>query len=188
MLVGTYLYLHAVGAGNPVAVPAWHGRGLNEVPITAIRGICSCWEARYGGFWKNIISVRQHRDLPLGMSDMFFQHLNTRRYSPVTAGTMSVDCFFGEEGYGRISDGTRVLELAADIREAALGHGARLQQPAMRNLLVSHGGEGRRYAGRRWVATGGAARSGGKGREDLLPPEKSGTGGFRQNIPVPTIF
>jgi hypothetical protein len=33
--------------------------------------------------------------------------------------------FFGEEGYGRISGGTRVLELAADSWEAALGHGAR---------------------------------------------------------------
>jgi hypothetical protein len=38
---------------------------------------------------------------------------------------MYADWFFGEEGYGRISSGTRVLELAADSREAALGHGAR---------------------------------------------------------------
>jgi hypothetical protein len=29
--------------------------------------------------------------------------------------------FFGEEGYGRIGDGTRVLELAAGSWEAALG-------------------------------------------------------------------
>jgi hypothetical protein len=48
----------------------------------------------YGGFWKNIISVHQHWDLPLGKSDMFFQQLNTHRSSPVTAGTMSADCFF----------------------------------------------------------------------------------------------
>jgi hypothetical protein len=48
----------------------------------------------YGGFWKNIISVHLHRDLPLGLSDMFFQQLNTHRYSPVTAGTMSEDCFW----------------------------------------------------------------------------------------------
>jgi hypothetical protein len=33
--------------------------------------------------------------------------------------------FFGEEGYGRISGKTRVLELAAGSWEAALGHGAR---------------------------------------------------------------
>jgi hypothetical protein len=36
---------------------AWHGRGLNEVPATAIRGIASCREAMYGGFWKSIISI-----------------------------------------------------------------------------------------------------------------------------------
>jgi hypothetical protein len=64
-------------------------------------------------------------DLPLGLSDMFFQQLNTHKYSPVTAGTMSADCFFGEEGYGWISGGTRVLEQAADRWEEALGHGAR---------------------------------------------------------------
>jgi hypothetical protein len=74
---------------------------------------------------ENIISVHQYMDLPLGHSEMFSQQLITERYSPVTAGTMSADCFFGEEGYGRISGGTRVLELAADSREATLGHGAR---------------------------------------------------------------
>jgi hypothetical protein len=76
---------------------------------------CICREAMYGGFWKNIISVHPQRDLPLGQSDMFFQQLNAHRYSLVTAGTMPADCFFGEEGYGLISGGTRVLELAADI-------------------------------------------------------------------------
>jgi hypothetical protein len=35
------------------------------------------------------------------------------------------ELFFGEEGYGRTNGGRRVLELAADSREAALGHGAR---------------------------------------------------------------
>jgi hypothetical protein len=33
--------------------------------------------------------------------------------------------FFGEEGYGRIIGGARVLELAADKEEAALGQCAR---------------------------------------------------------------
>jgi hypothetical protein len=61
---------------------AWHGRGLNEVPPAAIRGISSCREARYGGFWKNIISVHRHLNLPLGQSYMSFPRLNTRRYSP----------------------------------------------------------------------------------------------------------
>jgi hypothetical protein len=74
---------------------------------------------------ENIISVHKHKDLPLGLSDIFFQPLNAHIYSTVTARTMSADCFFGEEGYGRMSGGTRVLEMAADSREAALGHGAR---------------------------------------------------------------
>jgi hypothetical protein len=54
--VGTYLYHHAVGAGNYVAVPACkdrHGRGLNEVPANVIRAIDSCREALCGGFWKS---------------------------------------------------------------------------------------------------------------------------------------
>jgi hypothetical protein len=65
MPVGTYLYLHAVGAGNHVAVPS---RGLNEIPAAAIRGINSCREAMYGGFWKNVISVHRHKDLPRSAS------------------------------------------------------------------------------------------------------------------------
>jgi hypothetical protein len=79
----------------------------------------------YGGFWKSTISVHQHIDLPLGQSDMFFQRLSTHIYSPVLTGTMSAEYVFDEEGYGRISGGTRVLELAADNWEASLGHGAR---------------------------------------------------------------
>jgi hypothetical protein len=55
---------------------------------------------------------------------MFFHQLNTHIYSHVAAGTMSTE-FFGEEGYGLVIGGTRVLELAADSWEAALGHGAR---------------------------------------------------------------
>jgi hypothetical protein len=47
-----------------------------------IRGISKCREARYGGFWKNIISVHRHKDLPLGQSDMSSPRLNTRRFSP----------------------------------------------------------------------------------------------------------
>jgi hypothetical protein len=88
----------------------------------------------YGGFWKNIISVHQHVDLPLGLSDMMFQQLNTHIYSPVTAGTMSANCFFGEEGYERISGETMVLKLAADSREVAPGHGARKQSLALREF------------------------------------------------------
>jgi hypothetical protein len=50
----------------------WHGRGLNEVPAAAIRGINSCREAMYGGFWKIMIYVHMHNDLQLGPFDMFF--------------------------------------------------------------------------------------------------------------------
>jgi hypothetical protein len=42
MPVGTYLYLNAVGVDYHVAVPPWHGRGLNEVPGAAIREINGC--------------------------------------------------------------------------------------------------------------------------------------------------
>jgi hypothetical protein len=42
--------------------------------------------------------------------------------------------FFGEEGYERIIGETMVLKLAADNREAALGHGARKQSPALREF------------------------------------------------------
>jgi hypothetical protein len=42
-------------------------------------------------------------DLPLGQSDMFFHQLNTHRYSPVAAGTMSAD-FLARKG----TDGSTV--------------------------------------------------------------------------------
>jgi hypothetical protein len=50
MPVGTYLYLHAVGVGNPVAVPCLARHGLNEVPAVAIRGISNYRQVMYGGF------------------------------------------------------------------------------------------------------------------------------------------
>jgi hypothetical protein len=98
--------------------------GLNEVPTLAIRGISSCREAMYGGFWKSILSVHQHMDLPLGQSDI----ISATKYSqilPRHGGNDVCEMFFGEEGYGRISGGTRVLEMAADSREATPWCGAR---------------------------------------------------------------
>jgi hypothetical protein len=67
-------------------------------------------------------------DLPLGQSDLSIplgqfdidSHILSRH-----GGNDVCELFFGEEGYGRISGGTKVLEQAADNREAALGHGAR---------------------------------------------------------------
>jgi hypothetical protein len=54
--------------------------------------------------------------------------LSATKYSHILSchgGNDVCGLFFGEDGYGRINGGTRVLELAADIWEAALGHGAR---------------------------------------------------------------
>jgi hypothetical protein len=105
MPVGTYLYLRAVGTGDPVDVPCLaRGRGLNEVPIVAIREINSCRKALYGGFWKSIVSVHQQMDLMFGLSNMFFQRLNTHIYSPVTARTMFTNCFRAKKG----TDGSAV--------------------------------------------------------------------------------
>jgi hypothetical protein len=65
-----------------------------------------------------------------------------------------------ERRYGRINGGTRVLELAAESREASLGYGARSTSTNM--LTSSRPKEGSTTTtSRRNVATGGAARSGG---------------------------
>jgi hypothetical protein len=79
-----------------------------------------------GGFRKIIISVHQHKDLPLGMSDVFFcvikySHILSRQ----GAGGGVCETLFGERGYGRISGGARVLERAVDNRKASPRHGAR---------------------------------------------------------------
>jgi hypothetical protein len=79
----------------------------------------------YGGFRKSIISVHQHMDIRLGLSDMFFSTTTYSRILSRPDGNEVCGMFFGEEGYGRINSGTRVLELAADSWKAALGHGAR---------------------------------------------------------------
>jgi hypothetical protein len=59
-------------------------------------------------------------DLPLGQSDMFFRDkILTYTLSRQGDGGGVCEMFFDEEGYGRISGGTRVLELAADARKPA---------------------------------------------------------------------
>jgi hypothetical protein len=79
----------------------------------------------YGGFWKIIISTHHHMDLPFGQSDMFFVTKHSQILSRQRSGGGVCKLYFGEEGYGWISGGTRVLEFAADNWEATLGHGAR---------------------------------------------------------------
>jgi hypothetical protein len=55
----------------------------------------SCREAMCEEFWKNIISIHRHMDLPLGQSDMSFPRLNTRIYSPDEgAGAASAKSFW----------------------------------------------------------------------------------------------
>jgi hypothetical protein len=78
----------------------------------------------YGGFWKSIISVLQQRDLPLGQSDMFLPRLLLKDILPFRW-ERCLTSVFGEEWYGRISGGTRVLEMAVDSRKAAPRNGAR---------------------------------------------------------------
>jgi hypothetical protein len=52
-----------------------------------------------------MISVHRHMDLPLGLSDMSFPRLNTRRYSPDEgAGAAFAKCFLAKKG----TDGSAV--------------------------------------------------------------------------------
>jgi hypothetical protein len=57
--------------------------------------------------------------IPLGQSDMFFRDSILTDTLPTTERGRRVRNVFYEEGYGRISGGTRVLELAADNLEGA---------------------------------------------------------------------
>jgi hypothetical protein len=125
MPVGTYLYLHAVGGGNPIAVPILAQQGAERGTDRCDRRDHHLSGSHVRRVLKSIISVHKHRNPPLGQSDMLSHRLNAHRYSPVLTETTYAEFFFGEEGYGRIGGGTRVLELAADIWEAALGHSAR---------------------------------------------------------------
>ena len=95
---------------------------------------------------------------------------------------------FGVEGYGRIGGGTRVLELAADSWEAALGTTlASSRQPCETFKSLP---------GARPEATQDGGGSQPEERHSLAAAalritrrrRNPGTGGFWGNIPVPTIF
>jgi hypothetical protein len=90
----------------------------------------------YGGFWKSIISVHQHLDLPLGQSDTFFQRLNSHIYSPVLTGTVSTESFLAKKG----TDGSAVGRGCWSWRRTAgaLGHGARSTRARRSLALASH--------------------------------------------------
>jgi hypothetical protein len=78
----------------------------------------------YGGFWKSQYRYSNTKISRSG-SPMCFLRLNILRYSPnKETGAVHMKIFW-REGYGRINGGARVLEPAADSREALLGEGAR---------------------------------------------------------------
>jgi hypothetical protein len=125
-------------------------------------------------------------DLPLGQTDLFFQRLSTHIYSPVMAGTMSAE-FFGEEGYGRINGGTRVLELAADSWEAALARGSlaidshvSFMSPLGVRLEATQDGGGSQPEERHGLAA--------EVMRIIRRRKKMVRGAFWKNIPVPNIF
>jgi hypothetical protein len=96
---------------------------------------------------------------------------------------MSV-CWLG--GHGRISGGTRVLELAAESREAALGYGARSTSTSM--LTQSRPKWGiTTPTTRRTIATGGAAGLGGGVFFRINAVGKPDTEGLN-NIRTPAAF
>jgi hypothetical protein len=73
MSIGTYLYLHAVGANNHVAVPSLVREGAKRST-----GSCDPRDQQLLGshvrrVLKIKISVPQHSYLPLGQSDMFLR-------------------------------------------------------------------------------------------------------------------
>jgi hypothetical protein len=79
-----------------------------------------------------VVGVRGQRVATDGVviGDMSYRYVfSATKYSQILSrrrgGGGVCDSFFGEEGYGRINGGTRVLGLAADSWKAALGHGAR---------------------------------------------------------------
>jgi hypothetical protein len=73
-----------------------------------------------------MIFLHRHMDLSPGQSDMLFRDKTlTDTLSRQWGGCGVSEIFFDEEECGRISGGTRVLELRAENREVALWHGAR---------------------------------------------------------------
>jgi hypothetical protein len=112
--------------------------------------------------------------------DISFHYYILLEYSPVRGRGLYLKSFSGGE------EGTAGSELAEGV--CACGEQPRSITRAIRRFLASnhacrtrasHGGEARRYACRRKVVADGATWSGGGGPHDRLPPEKSGTEGFR---------
>jgi hypothetical protein len=95
--------------------------------------------------------------------------------------------YFWREGYERINCGTRVLELAADSREAALGKGARLTSTNTHEAehTTQQWGWSSTIVARRITVVSGAARSGGADIRSAAAG-KTMYGGFWLKLPYPT--
>jgi hypothetical protein len=100
-------------------------------------------KAMHEGLFK-IFCVRYRRqDLPLGPSKMFFSRQDSTQIPSHLGGGGACICrsVWRRGGYGRIRDGTRALELAADSREATLGYGARSMSTSMVTASRPKGGK-----------------------------------------------
>jgi hypothetical protein len=93
----------------------------------------------YGGFRKSKHMYTMTK-IFRSVSPICFLRLNTQRSSPdKEAGAVHVKNIW-REGYGRISGGMWVLELEADIREAAPMKGARSMSTNAREVEHTHQG------------------------------------------------
>jgi hypothetical protein len=111
--------------------------------------------------------------------------LNILIYSPYKeAGAVHVEIFL-RKGYGRINGGTRLLEMAADSREATLGNSARSKSTNAIDVEQTHIGEwSSTPATRRTAAARAVARSCGADITSTTAG-KSMYGGFWSKRPYP---
>jgi hypothetical protein len=101
MPTGTHPHVLVVGDGNPIAMPGMARLGARWGKIRQIRCARSACvgKPRYGGLLKTLLAYYQPQDLPLGLSDIFFQNHVLLRYRSIWGGGA---CFSracgGEEG------------------------------------------------------------------------------------------
>jgi hypothetical protein len=81
---------------------------------------------------------------------MYFPQLNTRRYLLIWGDGACIYEKKWRGGYGRIIGGLRVLEVAADIHEAAPGKNARYSSTSLLSVEHSHGRAARHHKHEEW--------------------------------------
>jgi hypothetical protein len=104
----------------------WHGkeRGEDE-PTIAIRAIIRCRERFVRRAFKNIFCTLPAPRSPARLvQNVFFKPYTTKIPSHLGAGACIFRSVWRRGGYGRVNDGTWVLELAAEYRETPLWYGA----------------------------------------------------------------